>query len=240
MTFRDRVEAGERLGEALCGRQLERPVVLGIPRGGIVVAERVARALGADLVPVVALKVCAPGRPDVALGGVTADGAAQMNRALAEKLGVDEIALAFEMKRRVDDARRREALFHAEGRPALAGRAAVIVDDGVVSGATGIAAVRWTRRSGADPVIFAAPVGCAPSLRMLRRHADEVVCLVELPRIGPVVEQYESFLPVGDEEVVSILEGPLRAPRPRPMRPLATPPGGNGGEGERGEEGRGT
>ncbi len=210
MRFRDREEAGERLAAALRERAFEGcPVVLGIARGGMVVAARVARALGADLGVVVAGKISAPGQPDLALGAVTADGVAQVNRALTASAEIDEFWLRAEMKRLVEEARRRVERFAlCRALPRLEARRAIVVDDGVVTGATAIAALRSVRRANPARLILAVPVGLPRSLRVLRRAADEVICLDEDPQLFSVAQAYAEYRAIGDAEVEEILSEP--------------------------------
>jgi predicted phosphoribosyltransferase len=206
MLFQDREEAGERLAEALRGLGLERPVVLGIPRGGVPVAARVARALGGDLGVIVARKLGAPWQPELAIGAVTADGAVYVNHEVASLAGADAGYIEAEVAKEVAEARRREEAFDHRRRPSLAGRAVIVIDDGVATGATAVAAVRSVRRAGAGRVVIAVPVGSPRTLRALRREADEVVCLDENPYLMGVGQAYVDFRQIGDGEVKAVLD----------------------------------
>jgi putative phosphoribosyl transferase len=226
MIFQDRREAGERLGRALGSLRLERPVVLGIPRGGVSVAAGVARALGGELGVIVARKVGAPGCAELAIGAVTADGSAFVNKPLAAQTGADRAYLEAELGRAVAEARRREDAFDHRRRPAIAGRPVVVVDDGVATGATALAAVRAVKRAGASRVVLAAPVGAPRTLDLLRREADDVFCLAEDPGFAAVGQFYVDFGQVDDDEVKAILDafGPAPADpeaRAAPRRPPA-------------------
>lgn len=206
MLFRDRKDAGERLAGAVKEKNYERPLILGIPRGGVPVAAEVARAVEGELAVVVARKLGAPGNPELAIGATTAAGATYVNTAVAMAAGADKRYIAAEKERQIREARRREELFDSQGRPPARGRTVVIVDDGIATGATAIAAVRSLKAEGAARVVLAVPVGPPETLELLRREADEVICLHEDPGFWAVGQFYIDFEPVSDEEVVSVLK----------------------------------
>jgi putative phosphoribosyl transferase len=207
MRFRDRTDAGKRLAEAIAGMKLERPVVLGIPRGGIPLAAEVARTTGGELAAIVAHKLGAPGNPELAIGATTADGVYYLDAEAARLVGADDGYLAQERARQAREAARREDLFDAHRRPSLKGRTVVVVDDGVATGATAIASVRSVKAQGAARVILAVPVGPPATIEVLRREADEVVCLSIEDNFWAVGQFYEDFEAVEDEEVREILRG---------------------------------
>lgn len=204
--YRDRVDAGRQLAAALAERGYERPVVLGIPRGGLPVAAEVARALHGQLGVVVARKLRAPAQPELAIGAVTADGAAWVNTQLARDTGADDRYLEREMAHQVAEARHREELFDGHRRPPVEGRVVIIVDDGLATGATARAAARSMRASGAAKVVLAVPVAPPESVRELAAEVDEVVC----PRVEmdfwAIGQFYDAFPQVPDEEVKAILD----------------------------------
>ncbi len=206
--FRDRAEAGDRLATALLERAFPRPlVVLAIPRGGVIVAAPVARRLRAPLDVVVPHKLGAPDNAELAIGAV-APGVQVLDRRMIHLLGVSETYLDREVVAQEREIERRTAMYR-EGRPVapLDGSTGVVVDDGVATGSTAIAALRWARAAGAEHVVFAAPVGPPNAARLLAADADEVVIL-ELPdRFRAVGEWYESFDQVTDREVLAVLQG---------------------------------
>lgn len=204
--FHNREEAGRRLGETLRERGYARPVVLGIPRGGVPVAAEVADALGAPLGVIVARKLRAPRQPELAIGAVTADGATWVSEDMAERSGADEGYLDAEIRRQAAAARENEARFDGHRRPSVEGRDVIIVDDGIATGATALAAVRAMKAAGASKVVVAAPVGAPSSAAMLRAEADEVACLLEEPRFFAVGQYYEDFGQVEDDEVKALLD----------------------------------
>ncbi len=206
MYFRDRRDAGRRLAEALRPRGYEHPLVLGIPRGGVPVAEEVARVLGGELAVVVARKLGAPANPELAIGATTANGVAWVNDAVAREAGATPPYIAAERERQTKEARRREELFNGHRRPPVEGRTVIVVDDGIATGATAIAAVRSMKVAGATKVVLAIPVGPVGTVARMRLEADEVVCLSEEPGFWAVGQFYGDFSPVEDEEVKAILD----------------------------------
>lgn len=216
--FADRQDAGRKLAAALDNLREQRAVILGIPRGGVVVAAEVAHALGADLDLTVARKIGAPGQPELAIGAVTASGGATFNERLVTELEISPNALALAADKERAEANRREQRFRGNHPPApLAGRTVVIVDDGLATGATMRAAVRAVRQARPAKVIVAVPVGPKQSCVALRSEADEVVCLHELEPFWAVGLHYERFDQTSDEEVESLLAGRQPSPPDKPQ-----------------------
>lgn len=203
--FRDRAEAGARLAAAVAGRVPAPAVVLGIPRGGVLVAAPVADALGAPLDVVVPRKLGAPGNPELGIGAV-APGVRVVDERLVRLLGVTPSYLLEEIERQEDEIERRQRAYR-EGRPpvALEGVTAVVVDDGVATGVTAGAALRWARAQAAARVVFAAPVGPPETAERLAPECDEVVLLETPAGFRAVGEWYEWFDQVTDEEVRAAL-----------------------------------
>lgn len=212
MTFADRVEAGELLGEALLRLDLQDPVVLGIPRGGLVVAAEVARALGAPLDVVVPRKVRAPRNPELGLGAV-APGVTYLDEDLVAALRVPAAYLAEEIETERIEVERRSAAYRS-GRPPveLAGRAAIVVDDGIATGGTAIAALRWARSQGSARVVLAVPVAPPVARSRLAGEADLFVALAEPAAFYAVGQWYADFTQVDDDEVVRLMSGPVEDP----------------------------
>lgn len=203
--FQDRVDAGRRLAEALEEHAGGGTVVLGIPRGGVIVGEILARTLGVALDVVVPRKVGAPGNPELGLGAV-APGVRVLDPWLIERLGVSDDYLEREIAAQEAETVRRLHAYRA-GRPPvdLAGRTVIVVDDGVATGGTAVAALRWARAQGADRVVLAVPVAPPQTLDRLRHEADEVVVLATPEPFLAVGEWYEVFDQTSDEEVVAAL-----------------------------------
>ena len=204
--FRDRGEAGRRLATAMSGRtRPDRSVVLAIPRGGVVVAEPVAEALDAPLDVVVPHKLGAPGNPELAIGAI-APGVRVLDERLIRLIGVPDEYLDDEVRRQEAEIERRTRLYR-DGRdaPVLAERDVVVVDDGVATGATAVAALRWAGGQAAGRVLFAAPVGPPATVRTLAEECDDVVVLETPASFFAVGEWYEDFGQVTDEEVLAAL-----------------------------------
>jgi putative phosphoribosyl transferase len=208
--FTDREEAGRRLGEALRRFASMRPVVLGLPRGGVVVAAPVARLLGAELDIVVVRKLGAPGHKELAIGAVADVGGPRVmvDGATAARVGADRAYIEREAAEQVAEIRRREGLYRAgRERVDLRGRCAIVVDDGIATGATVRAALRAVRAGGPSWLVLAAPVAAPESLERLRGECDETVCLLAPEHFRAVGEFYEDFAQTEDEEVVRLLGG---------------------------------
>jgi putative phosphoribosyl transferase len=207
MVFRDREQGGRLLAERLEGYRAGRPMVLGLARGGVPVALEVARSLGADLDLIVARKIAAPGSPEYAIGAIAEGGAVYVRRdALAEVGLTDDEVEALAEREGAELARRIRFYRGDRPMPDLTGRIAIIVDDGVATGATARAAARSARLRGASRVVLAAPVIAAASVPELKLDFDDVVA-VELPSpFFAVGRWYASFEQVSDREVLGCLQ----------------------------------
>jgi predicted phosphoribosyltransferase len=204
--FRDRVDAGQQLAERLRAYGVERPLVLGIARGGVVVAAEVARALGAPLHVMVARKLGAPGRPELGIGAV-APGVRVIDHEAVRALGVspgelEHIAVAetAEMQRRLREYR------GTWPEPDVRDRTVILIDDGLATGVTAQAAIRSLRRQQPRRLVLATPVCSAPTALALRVEADLIVCLVAPAGFTAVGEGYADFTQATDAEVRRLLE----------------------------------
>jgi putative phosphoribosyl transferase len=203
--FRDRDEAGRRLGELVRERVAPPAVVLGVARGGVVVAKHVAVALGVPLDVVVPRKLGAPGNPELGIGAV-APGIVVVNDELVRRLGVPDSYIEDESARQQAEVERRTRAFRGDRPPEdLIGITAVVVDDGVATGGTVLASIGWARAREAARVVLAVPVLPASMLRRLREEADEVLSLAAPHLFGSVGEWYERFPQLSDEEVRAAL-----------------------------------
>jgi predicted phosphoribosyltransferase len=206
--FRDRADAGRRLAdrlEHLRGR--EGLLVLGLPRGGVVVAEQVARALGAPLDVLVVRKLGFPGHEELALGAVASGGAIVVNDDVLAVAGMDDAELQQRAAARLTVVEEMEQHLRGDRPPLeLAGRPVVLVDDGLATGATMRVAAIAARRAGASEVVVAAPVGSPDAVRSLDEIADEVIC-VDIPvHLRAVGLSYRDFSAVEDSEVQRLLQ----------------------------------
>ncbi len=206
MVFRDREQGGRLLAEKLERYRAERPIVLGLTRGGVPVALEVARSLGADLDVIVVRKIGAPGCPEYAIGAIAESGAVYVRREALLDVGLEDEDVAALAEREAVELARRVRIYRGDRpMPDLAGRTVIVVDDGVATGATARAAARAARRRGAAHVVLAAPVIAAASEAELRSDFDDVVA-VDLPEPFIAVGLwYRRFGPVSDEEVLGCL-----------------------------------
>ncbi len=205
-TFQDRSEAGQLLGERLGYLTSERPVVLGLPRGGVPVAFEVAQALACPLDVLVVRKLGVPFHPEFAFGAIGEDDAQVLNTQLVRQLGLSKDTIAEVVRHERAELIRRVELYRGD-RPALAliGRTVVIVDDGLATGATARVAVEVARARGAKIIIVAVPVSPREAVAELRTLADEVISLLVPTQFQAVGEWYEDFNQTTDEEVTSLL-----------------------------------
>ena len=210
--FRDRADAGRQLAARLQADPPADPVVLGLPRGGVPVAAEVARALGAPLDVLVVRKVGVPWYEELAMGAVGEEGAVVRNAEVVRGAGLEEQALRAAEDRQRIEVERRARLFRGGRRPEpLGGRTALIVDDGIATGATVRAACAIARARGAARVVVAVPVAAPQALADLcggaDPAADAIVCLEAPDGFMSVGMHYVDFRQTSDEEVVRLLAG---------------------------------
>jgi predicted phosphoribosyltransferase len=205
MSYRDRRDAGAALARHLT-RYASRPdvVVLGLVRGGVPVAAEVARRLGVPLDALVVRKLGVPWAPEVAFGALGPGNLLVLNDRISDRLAPEEISAV--VRHEATELVRRERRYRG-GRPGLRldGRTALIVDDGLATGATAKAAVGVARQLGAVHVVLAVPVAPSESLDHLAAHVDEVVCPLTPEHFGAVSRFYDDFGQVSDAEVVAAL-----------------------------------
>ncbi len=204
--FQDRRDAGRRLGKALNHYRGKHTLVLGIPRGGVVVAREIARELDAEMDILLARKLRTPGHSELAMGSVTEEGHLFLNEALVRAAGISEAAILQEKEYQVAEIRRRAAVYRRlRRRVDPAGRTVIVTDDGVATGATTRAALWATRMEQPLQLIAAYPVGPEDTVRKLASDADETVCLFTPPDFSAVGQFYARFESVEDDEVLNIL-----------------------------------
>jgi predicted phosphoribosyltransferase len=204
--FRDRRHAGDALARRLAGYRGSNALVLGLPRGGVVVAAQVARWLDAEMDVVVARKLGSPVSPELAIGAVTANGGRFLNDDVIATFGVTDAYVEAVTAVQRAEARRREADLRGQRpSPSIAGRVVILVDDGLATGATMRAAVRSVRQHRPRRLVVAVPVGSPEACTALRGETDEVVCLYEPDDFGAVGQFYGEFSQVEDAEVRALL-----------------------------------
>ncbi|MGZ3416321.1 MAG: phosphoribosyltransferase family protein [Polyangiales bacterium] len=224
--FENRVDAGKRLATALARFRGSTPLVLGLPRGGVVVAHEVAEALHGDLDLWGVRKVLVPGRTELVLGAV-----AEGSELVVDHESVHASHMSPDQVRRTLLTRLREVerqcRRHRGDRPApeIGGRVVIVVDDGVANGATARAALRAIRRRGPSHLVLAVPVARDVVLRSLAREADEIVCLERVDRLAAVGFWYREFRAVDDDSIIALLT-PRHATRT--VRVFRVVPAGDG------------
>lgn len=206
MTFRNREDAAQRLVERLERYRGQQPLVLGIPRGGMPMARLIADRLGGDLDVMLVHKLRAPFQPELAVGSIDEAGRVYM-APFAEDLALDAQELEAEQRAQLALLRRRrERYTAAHPRVGAANRTVILVDDGLATGSTAIAAVRAARAERAARVVVAVGVAPPATLSRLRQEADDVVCLHAPAAFGAVGEFFDDFSEVTDDDVVEILK----------------------------------
>ena len=213
MIFTDRRDAGRRLAEALrpvaAGRDV---LVLGLPRGGIPVAFEVAEALDAPLDVFVVRKLGAPGQPELAMGAIASGGIRFLNEDVIDLLHVPPEAVEFVAEAEQRELERREREYRgARPFPDVHGRTVIIVDDGLATGATMMAAIQALQLRAPARIIAAAPTGAEETCRLIRTAADECVCVITPDPFYGVGQWYEDFAQTSDDEVRALLDAATRA-----------------------------
>jgi putative phosphoribosyl transferase len=204
--FSNRLEAGQLLAEKMVDLKGQNSVVLGIPRGGIVVARGLARGIDADLDIVLSRKLGAPGHSELAVGALAENGELYLNRYVMEELSVSDAYFQQEKSRQMAEIRRRSRLMRdAAPKISLNGRIVIITDDGVATGSTMQAAVWAVRKENPEKLVVAIPVASEEAISRLSEDVDELLCLRMPDYFMAVGQFYSEFEQVTDEQVVDIL-----------------------------------
>lgn len=225
--FRNRAEAGRLLAERLSHYRGKDVVVLALPRGGVPVAAEIARALDAPLDLMLVRKVGAPGQPELALAAIAGPEGEELviNSEIAEATGLDAAAIGRLADAERPELARRRANYLAGRSPVpLAGRTAILVDDGIATGATVRAALRALRRATPAGIVLAVPVAPTEALAALRAEVDAIICVETQLYLGSVGAYYASFPQVSDAEVIEMLAAA------RPAAPMTRSPAAPGGK----------
>ena len=205
--FHDRADAGRQLAQRLDAFRGQDVVVLGLPRGGVPVAFEVAKALRVPLDVVVVRKLGVPFQPELAFGAIGEGGVRVINDSVVRHAGLSRDDMdAVEDKQRAELQRRSEHFRRGRDRISLTGRTAVIVDDGIATGATVKAACQVARAQGASTVALAVPIGAAETIEAVAQYADEVVCLAAPKFFSAVGQGYRNFSQTSDDEVIALLD----------------------------------
>jgi putative phosphoribosyl transferase len=208
MPFSDRKDAGRKLAAALAGYKDQQPVILALPRGGVPVAAEVAAALNAPLDLILVRKIGVPFQPELAMGAVV-DGAAPIvtrNEDVIRLSGIEQSEFEAVCKSELAEIeRRRQRYLGGRQRAEVAGSTAIVVDDGIATGATTRTALRATRMRSPKRLVLAVPVAPSETLVEMRQEADEIICLEDHEFFGAIGFYYGDFRQVSDEEVIATL-----------------------------------
>lgn len=208
--FRNRHDAALRLARQIRGRVLHDPIVLAIPRGGVVLGAVLARELGADLDVVLSRKLRAPGMPELAIGAVGEDGSLYLEPGIDSWVDDLDAYLGDEIRFQKAEIARRSALLRGDRPPLpITDRSVIVTDDGIATGSTMIAALKVLDRQHPREVLVAVPVA-SERLHHIGALCDDVVCLMAPPEFHAIGQFYEDFRQVEDDEVVALLRSHVR------------------------------
>ena len=209
MPFNDRFEAGQKLAKSLSRYRKQRPAILALPRGGVPVAAEIASALDAPLDLVLVRKIGVPFQAELAMGAVV-DGDAPLivrNEDVIDSVGIGETEFKAVCDQELAEIERRRRRYLGDReRVEVAGRTAIVVDDGIATGATMRAALRATRKRNPKRLVLAVPVAATESIIAMREEADDVVCLEDYAYLGAIGAFYQDFRQISDEEVIETLK----------------------------------
>jgi putative phosphoribosyl transferase len=206
--FESREAAGEKLAEKLLSYAHRKDViVLGLPRGGVVVAKKVAEKLAVPLDILAVRKIGMPGNPELAIGAVTPDGQKFFDWSFIATIGIDEEYIKKSVEKEIGEAQRRVALYRA-GRTDLHlhGKTVILVDDGVATGATIKVAIQSVKASGAQKIVVAVPVAPQSFIHTIKNKIDSIICLEVPDAFYAVGSYYKNFTQVDDDEVARLLK----------------------------------
>ena len=208
MLFKDRVDAGQQLAAALAKYKERRPIILALPRGGVPVAAQIAARLNAPLDLVLVRKIGVPVQPELAMGAV-ADGSTPTvvrNEEIIRAVGVDDASFKQAQERELKEIeRRRRCYLGSSPSVDIRGQFAIVVDDGIATGATTRAALRSVSSRKPSQLILAIPVAPARAIPLLRQEVDEVICLQTPEDFYAIGTYYDDFSQVSDDEVRRLL-----------------------------------
>lgn len=207
MIFKDRQQAGQKLTEVLHKYRGKETIILGIPRGGVVIAYEIAKTLGAKLDIIVARKLGAPGQPEYAIGAIAPGGIRVLNNEAVQYFNLDKQDLDAIIAREKQELERRIKLYRAGKKDFdLKNKTVIITDDGLATGLTAKAAVRSAKALGAKKIILAVPVAAADAATAMRAEVDEFICLSIPDHFAAVSQFYQNFPQTSDNEVIELLK----------------------------------
>lgn len=207
MLFKNRREAGEKLAAQLEAYKGRKPLILAVPRGGVTVAEPVWENIGGELDLIITRKIGAPYQPELAIGAVSGDGFVMLNNNIVSRLNVTEDYINTAAEKEQNEIRRRLKIYRGNrSMPLIDNRLVVIIDDGVATGYTLLAALRSLQEKNPVKLVLAIPVGPPDTLTMLENEVDELLCLEAPVHFSAVGQFYRQFDQVSDSEVTAILQ----------------------------------
>ena len=204
MIFKDRVDAAEKLAKKLEWLRGEDPIILAIPRGGVIIGDVIAKALGAKLDIIVSRKVGAPYNPELAIGAVMHDGSFFPNTDIIEAVNVPKKYIEQQVASELKEINHRLMKFRGTKEYRLEGKTVILVDDGIATGATIFVTLQWLKRQNPKRLVVAIPVGPKDTIEKLSRVA-EVVVLDSPSFFNAVGEYYDTFEQVDDYRVIEIM-----------------------------------
>lgn len=206
MIFKDRTEAGQLLAKQLSEFEHHpNALIFAIPRGGVVVGYEIAKSLNLPLGVVITRKIAAPRQKELAVGSIDPDGEIIWHAQLLEDLNIEKSDLNKEIEMQKKEIIRRLQLYQPANPPDPKHKTIILVDDGIATGLTILSAIRYLKKKGADKIIVATPVTSTDSLEEIINNAD-IVALQSIKELGSVGNFYQSFLPVSDEQVITLLK----------------------------------
>ena len=206
VVFKSRDETGGLLAEKLAALQLINPIVIAIPRGGVVIGCEIARRIGAELDIVTPKKIPAPQNPELAIGAVMHDGSFFLNEEVAAASNASKAYIESAKERVRNESARRLSIYRRErAPPVLRGRTVILTDDGIATGSTMEVAIKWAREQNSERVIVAVPVIPTSILAKLKRYVDSVVYVEATESFFAIGQFYKIFEQVSDEEVIRML-----------------------------------
>ncbi len=205
--FKDRIDAGVKMAKELLDYKKDNPIILAIPRGGVVAGFEVAKKLGAPLDIVVPRKIPAPYNPELGIGAVAQDGTIIIDQRIKEQLSISDEYIQEEAERQIKEIERRIKVYRGDKEPiSVKDRVVILVDDGIATGVTMRAAIRSIRKQNPKKIVVAVPVGPPGTVRRIEEEADEVVSLITFEPFEAVGQFYIDFSQTSDSEVINLLQ----------------------------------
>lgn len=205
--FQNREDAGKKLAELLTRFKSEKPIILAIPRGGVVVGAEVARSLSVPLEIIIPRKIPAPNQPELAIGAVAEDGSRIIDQGLIKILNIPEIYIDKETKNQIKEIKRRLKEYRNTAKTLdIKNKTVILIDDGLATGSTMLAAINFIKKKNPGKIILAIPVAPADTYQRMKSEVDKIVCLDTPVFFSAVGQFYQDFRQINDKEVISLLK----------------------------------